>query len=122
MYNIKVKRVYDETSEDDGCRILVDRLWPRGISKEKINIDMWAKKITPSTELRKTFSHDADTMEYFRTRYYFELSNNEHSVEFINLLKCKLKEGNVTLLYAAKNTEYNHANVLKDWIEEKLIM
>lgn len=120
MYNIKVKRVYEDSSEDDGYRILIDRLWPRGISKEKINIQKWAKEITPSNELRKTFNHNPDTMEDFKERYYFELETNEHTVEFANLIKDKLQEGNVTLLYAAKNEEYNHAIVLKKWIEEKL--
>ena len=117
MHEIKIKRVYAGTSEDDGYRILVDRLWPRGISKEKINIDKWAKEITPSTELRKTFKHDPDTMGEFKIRYYFELDNNEHAVDFINLIKDKLNEGNVTLLYAAKNEKYNHAVILKEWIE-----
>lgn len=120
MYNVNVKRIYAESSEDDGYRILVDRLWPRGISKEKINIDKWAKEITPSTELRKLFNHSEDTMEEFKIRYNFELDNNEHAVEFINLLKDKLQEGNITLLYAAKNEVHNHALALKEWIEEKL--
>jgi uncharacterized protein YeaO (DUF488 family) len=121
MYNIKIKRVYDEASEDDGYRILVDRLWPRGISKERINIDKWAKEITPSTALRKTFSHNEETMDIFKAGYYFELDNNEAAVEFVHLLKDRLKEGNVTLLYASKNPIYNHAVVLKNWIEEKII-
>lgn len=117
-YKIKIKRVYAESSDDDGYRILVDRLWPRGISKEKININKWAKEITPSTELRKTFKHDPDTMEEFKIRYNFELDNNEDALVFIDLLRNKLKEGNVTLLYAAKNEEYNHAIILKEWIED----
>ena len=117
MYDIKVKRVYAESSEDDGYRILVDRLWPRGISKEKINIARWAKEISPSSELRKTFNHDPDTMDEFKERYYFELDNNEHAVEFVNLIKEKLKENNVTFLYAAKNEQCNHAIILKEWIE-----
>lgn len=120
MHSIRIKRVYVELSQDDGYRILVDRLWPRGISKEKININNWAKEITPSTELRKTFNHNPDTMNEFKERYYYELESNEHSKEFVNLIKDKLKEGNVTLLYAAKNEEYNHAIVLKEWIEEKI--
>ncbi len=117
MYNIKIKRVYAEQSEDDGYRILVDRLWPRGISKEKININLWAKEVAPSTELRKEFNHNPDTMDEFKIRYNFELDNNEHTAGFINLINDKLKEGNVTLLYASKNEEYNHAIVLKDWLE-----
>ena len=121
MYEIKIKRIYAGSSEDDGYRILVDRLWPRGISKEKININKWAKEISPSTELRKTFKHDPDTMDEFKKRYYIELDNNEHAVEFINLIKDKLKEGNVTLLYAAKNEEFNHAVILKEWLEGIII-
>lgn len=117
MYNIRVKRVYTEPSEDDGYRILVDRLWPRGISKEKIQIDKWAKEISPSNELRKTFNHNPETMDEFKVRYYFELDTNEHTIEFVNLIKDKLKEGNITLLYAAKNVQYNHAIILKEWIE-----
>ncbi len=120
MNNIKIKRVYAGPSEEDGYRILADRLWPRGITKKKINIGKWAKEIAPSTELRKTFKHDPETMDEFKIRYYFELDNNEHADEFINLIKDKLNEGNVTLLYAAKNEEYNHANVLKEWIEERI--
>jgi len=120
MYGIRVKRVYAESSDDDGYRILVDRLWPRGISKEKINIHKWAKEISPSTELRKIFRHDPDTMDEFKERYYFELDNNEQVSGFIKVLKDKLKEGNVTLLYAAKNEENNHAIVLKEWIEEHI--
>ncbi len=118
MCNIRVKRVYTESSEDDGYRILVDRLWPRGISKEKIKIDKWAKEISPSNELRKTFNHNPETMDEFKERYFFELDNNEHSAEFVNLIKDKLIEGNVTLLYAAKNEQFNHAIVLKEWIEK----
>ncbi|MDD4088591.1 MAG: DUF488 domain-containing protein [Tissierellia bacterium] len=121
MNEIKIKRVYAGSSEDDCYRILVDRLWPRGISKEKININKWAKEISPSTELRKTFKHDPDTMDEFKTRYNIELDNNEHAAGFINLIKDKLKEGNVTLLYAAKNEEYNHAVVLKEWLERIIL-
>ena len=120
MNEIKIKRVYADSSEDDGYRILVDRLWPRGIRKENIHIDKWAKEITPSTELRKTFKHDPDTMGEFKIRYNFELDNNEHAVEFINLIKEKINKGNVTLLYAAKNEEYNHAIILKEWIKERI--
>ncbi len=120
MYNVRIKRVYSEISEDDGYRILVDRLWPRGISKEKINIQKWAKEITPSNELRKIFNHNPETMVEFKERYIFELETNEHSIEFVNLIKDKIQKCNITLLYAAKNEEYNHAIVLKEWIEEKL--
>ncbi len=116
--HLQVKRIYSEFSHTDGYRILVDRLWPRGITKEKAHIDYWAKEITPSTELRKTFNHDENTMDEFKIRYYLELDNNEHRVAFIDLICNKLNEGNVTLLYAAKNETYNHAHVLKEWIKE----
>ncbi len=116
--HLQVKRIYSEFSHTDGYRILVDRLWPRGITKEKAHIDYWAKEITPSTELRKTFNHDENTMDEFKIRYYLELDNNEHRGAFIDLIRNKLNEGNVTLLYAAKNETYNHAHVLKEWIKE----
>lgn len=120
MHEIKIKRVYDEASEDDGYRILIDRLWPRGISKERIKIDKWAKEITPSTALRKTFSHNEETMDQSKAGYYYELETNEATAEFIDLLKSKLEEGNVTLLYAARNPIYNHAVILKGWIQDRL--
>lgn len=120
MNHISVKRVYDDYSADDGYRILVDRLWPRGMRKEKIRLDRWAKEISPSTELRKSFRHTADTMEAFKQKYVFELDQNEQAPDFLALVKNKLAEGNVTLLYAAKDTVNNHANVLKGWIEERL--
>lgn len=120
MNNIKIKRIYKDYSESDGYRILVDRLWPRGITKEKAHIDYWAKIISPSTELRKTFSHDGDTWDEFKIRYLTELGSNEHADEFILLIKEKLQEGNVTILYAAKNEDINHAIVLKEWIEDNI--
>ncbi len=118
MNNIIIKRVYEEYAENDGYRILVDRLWPRGMTKEKAHIDDWAKIISPSTELRKTFNHDVDTWDEFRIRYLIELDNNERADEFISLIKEKLQHSNVTLLYAAKNKDINHAIVLKEWIED----
>jgi uncharacterized protein YeaO (DUF488 family) len=120
MNIIKVKRIYEESSVDDGYRILVDRLWPRGFTKEKANIDKWAKNISPSTELRKTFNHDAETMDEFTRRYIYELDTNEYSDEFINHVKDRLSDGNVTFLYAAKNVNLNHAIVLMNWVKEKI--
>lgn len=117
MNDIKIKRVYEDYADSDGYRILVDRLWPRGMAKEKAHIDYWAKIISPSTELRKTFNHDVETWEEFRMRYIIELDNNEHADEFISLIKKKLLQGNITLLYAAKNKEINHAIVLMEWIK-----
>lgn len=119
MNEIKIKRVYKEFSEEDGYRILVDRLWPRGIAKENAKIDQWAKIVSPSTELRKLFNHDENTMEEFKKRYYDELDSNKDTVEYIKQIKEKLNECNVTFLYAAKNEDVNHAMVLKEWIEEQ---
>lgn len=119
---LKIKRIYEELSLEDGYRVLVDKLWPRGISKEKAKLDNWAKEITPSTELRKSFNYDADKFKEFSNRYIMELESNKASVDFLELIKDKLKEGNVTLIYAAKYPKINHAIVLKGWLSEKLNM
>ena len=117
---LKLRRIYEEPSLEDGYRILVDKLWPRGISKERSKLDYWAKEITPSTELRKFFCHDSDKFENFTKRYILELETNDTSVDFVNLIKDRLKEGNVTLIYAAKDPQINHAIVLKDWLDKRL--
>ena len=109
--HIKIKRVYEEPAQEDGVRILVDRLWPRGLSKEKAKVDVWMKDIAPSTELRKWFDHDPNKWEDFQQRYKKELKNNK---EQVSLLKDYLKKGAVTLLYAAKDELHNEAIVLKD--------
>lgn len=112
---IRIKRVYDSPGADDGFRILVDRLWPRGLSKEKAKIDLWLKEIAPSDDLRKWFAHDTDKWEEFRKRYEIELKDKQ------GLLR-KIKEAEkekeiVTLLYATKEEKYNNAvalsNILK---------
>ena len=107
----KIKRVYEEHSKEDGIRILVDRLWPRGLTKEKAKVDVWIKEIAPSTELRKWFAHDPDKWEGFRKRYQQELKKNKEQVA---LLKDHLKKGTVTLVYAAKDEDHNEAIVLKE--------
>jgi uncharacterized protein YeaO (DUF488 family) len=118
--SLKIKRIYDEANSTDGYRVLVDRLWPRGITKEKAKIDYWAKEITPSTEIRKNFKHEAERFEDFRNAYHYELNSNSHAKEFLALMNEKLKMANVTLLYAAKDDKINHVVVLKDWIEQNL--
>lgn len=117
---LAIKRIYEEKSNEDGYRILVDGLWPRGVSKEEAKIDYWAKEIAPSTETRKTFDHKPDKFEDFEESYLDELNENKESKELLDLIEDKLKLGNVTLLYAAKNEYMNNAVVLKKWIEEKL--
>lgn len=108
--SIKVKRVYEQPDKRDGMRILVDRLWPRGLTKEKASIDLWLKDIAPSTELRKWFGHDPAKWKQFQTRYRTELGKKKDSIK---LLKQKSKEQDVTLVYGARDQEHNEALVLK---------
>jgi uncharacterized protein YeaO (DUF488 family) len=114
--NIKIKRVYEQPDEDDGMRILVDRLWPRGLTKEKANVDLWLKEIAPSTELRKWFRHDPNKWRGFRGRYETELRHKEDLVEF---LRQKVKKEKITLIYGARDQKRNEALVLKQFLEQK---
>lgn len=120
MNELKCKRIYETPAETDGFRVLVDKLWPRGMKKENAEIDLWAKEITPSNELRKWFSHIPEKYDEFKKRYRQELSENPASRKFKDLCIEKLNDNNVTLLYAAKSEKYNHAVVLKDWLEEHM--
>lgn len=120
MNKLQCKRIYEPANETDGFRILVDRLWPRGIKKEKAHINLWAKEIAPSNELRKWFSHDPLKFDTFKKRYRKELICNPASQKFGNLCLQKIKEQNITLLYAAKNEQYNQAVVIKEWLEEQI--
>lgn len=108
---IRIKRVYEQPDKHDGRRILVDRLWPRGLTKEKASVDLWLKDIAPSTALRKWFGHDPDKWEAFKERYLAELKNNS---EPIRLLKQELDKGDVTLVYGAKDEEHNEAVVIQE--------
>lgn len=110
MGTIKIKHIYDEPSNDDGYRVLIDRLWPRGISKERAHLDEWNKEIPPSAELRKWFDHKSERFEEFALRYRLELEEKELQ---LNLLRQIAKQKTVTLLYAAKNPAINHAIVLR---------
>ncbi|HWB94497.1 MAG TPA: DUF488 domain-containing protein [Puia sp.] len=111
---LKIKRVYEKPAKEDGTRILVDRLWPRGLTKEKARIDLWLKEIAPSTELRKWFGHEPDKWEEFQKRYRAELRTNK---EQVSLLMEERKKGVVTLVYGAKDEEHNEALVLKNWLD-----
>jgi uncharacterized protein YeaO (DUF488 family) len=111
---IQLKRAYDPPAKSDGTRILVDRLWPRGLTKSKAQIDLWLKEIAPSTELRKWFHRDAANWEEFRRRYRAELKNHPDEVR---LLRSKTRQGLVTLIYSARNREQNHAVILKKILE-----
>lgn len=115
---IKIKRVYEKPEKGDGNRILVDRLWPRGLTKEKAEIDLWLKDVAPSTELRKWFGHDPGKWEEFQGRYRKELEDNK---ENIAALKAQIKKGLVTLVYGAKDEEHNEALVLKKWLSDNSI-
>ncbi|GMV65318.1 MAG: hypothetical protein AMXMBFR75_11190 [Candidatus Hinthialibacteria bacterium] len=110
---IKVKRIYDPPSKQDGFRVLVDRLWPRGLSKEAAAIDHWVKDIAPSDELRKWFGHDPEKWDEFCTRYRKELDPDSESVRFLHE---KSAQGPLTLLFAAKDADHNNAVVLQDFL------
>ncbi|MHB9054586.1 MAG: DUF488 domain-containing protein [Paludibacteraceae bacterium] len=110
---MKIKRVYEAALKEDGKRILVDRLWPRGLTKEKARIDLWLKDIAPSAELRKWFGHEPEKWNEFKERYIEELKYNEKQT---SILKELLKTEPVTLVYAARDKEHNEAVVLKDFL------
>jgi len=107
---IHLKRVYEEPSETDGLRILVDRLWPRGLTKERAAVELWLKEVAPSTELRKWFGHDPAKWKQFQIRYRKELRESKNALD---LLKEKCKGRIVTLVYGARDEEHNEALVLK---------
>ena len=109
MTNIRIKRVYEEPNREDGERILVDRLWPRGLTKEKAKVDLWLKDVAPSTELRKWFAHDPAKWAGFRSRYEEELKGKE---EELSILRREAAKGAVTLVYGAKDQEHNEAVIL----------
>ncbi len=111
---IKLKRVYENPAPEDGVRILVERLWPRGLSKERAAIDIWLKDVAPSPELRKWFSHDPIKWKGFCERYKEELDQKKDQLD---MLKEETREGTVTFVYAAKDDEHNSAVVLKTFIE-----
>ncbi|NLZ60494.1 MAG: DUF488 domain-containing protein [Lentisphaerae bacterium] len=112
---LKIKRIYEAPEPDDGCRILVDRLWPRGISKEKAALDLWLKEIAPSDELRHWFGHVPQRWSGFAQKYRLELQDK---TELLQLLREKLSQGPLTLLYAAKDEQHNQAAVLAEVLQE----
>jgi len=112
---IQIKRAYEEATPDDGFRILVDRLWPRGLSKEKLKIDLWLKEIAPSPELRKSFGHDPDKWDWFRTSYREELNKKSELISSVK--KLEQEKGKITLVYAAKDKKHNNAVVLQELVK-----
>lgn len=118
--DLALKRAYEEASPSDGCRVLVDRLWPRGVSKEALKVERWWKEIAPSTQLRQEFAHKEDRFAEFAEHYRGELNANPMGPEFLGWVRERLREGRVSLIYAAKDTAHNQAVVLKDWVLERL--
>ncbi len=111
----KIKRIYEKFDKNDGIRILVDRLWPRGLAKENARIDKWMKEVTPSDRLRKWFSHREKRWKEFKTLYLEELENKK---DFINELKILSKNKTVTLLFAARDKDRNNAKVLSEFLKK----
>lgn len=115
LSKITIKRVYDQPATEDGYRVLVDRLWPRGIRKDELRINEWCKEVAPSTELRKWFGHDPERFEEFAKRYILELDQTDECEQLLK--RAEIKSERITLLYAAKNPEVNHALVLRKYLD-----
>ena len=114
LSELQIKRVYAEPSPEDGTRILVDRLWPRGLTKQKAKVDLWLKDVAPTTELRKWFAHDPGKWPEFKHRYIEELKTTNDPLA---LLRQKVKQGKVTLLYGARDQQHNEAVVLLELLQ-----
>ena len=111
---IHLKRAYEPSAPEDGFRILVDRLWPRGVARDAARVDLWLKEIAPSTELRKWFAHDPEKWAEFRKRYAEELDSNPAEVERLAEF---VRRGTVTLVYGAKDEQHNQAVALKEYLD-----
>jgi uncharacterized protein YeaO (DUF488 family) len=116
MPDVQIKRIYEAPARSDGLRVLVDRLWPRGVSKNAAALDLWVKEVAPSTELRKWFNHDPKRWADFRLRYRREL--RKHAKE-LQALKAQAAKRRVTLLFGARDTEHNEAVVLQEALQPK---
>jgi uncharacterized protein YeaO (DUF488 family) len=113
---IKIKRIYEDSSETDGYRILIDRLWPRGISKERAKIDLWIKEIAPSNDLRKWYSHNSEKAKQFQKKYITELNDNSDS---LNEVKQIIKDQKtITLLYASRDSKPIHVIILQQTLKD----
>lgn len=116
MRDWMLKRVYDPPARDDGIRVLVDRIWPRGLAKEEALVDEWVKEVAPSPDLRKWFGHDPKKWVAFQARYHRELNRNRDAVDRLLDLR---RDGPVTLVFAARDTAHNNAVALKGYLEER---
>ncbi|HNT58078.1 MAG TPA: DUF488 family protein [Syntrophales bacterium] len=112
--NMSIKRVYEKPSPDDGYRVLVDRLWPRGLTREKAHIDEWLKEAAPSRELRRWYGHDAEKWPDFKKRYSEELGRN---ADLVDAFRKKALGRKITLLYSSKEERYNNAQALMEYLE-----
>lgn len=117
--SIEIKRIYAPASPDDGTRVLIDRLWPRGVSKERAQLTLWLKAVAPSTELREWFGHKPENMQAFTAAYQKELDTDAEKQQAIAQLLDMAKKQKLTLLYGAKDPTINHAIVLKHYLETK---
>lgn len=116
---VRIQRAYDDPRPDDGYRVLVDRVWPRGRTKEHLRLDLWARDLGPSTQLRKWFGHDPERWTEFQARYHAELADAGRS-RALDELAQHAREGVVTLVYGAHDTQHNQARVLADEVERRL--
>lgn len=116
--SVRVRRIYDSPSDDDGARVLVDRLWPRGVSKERAHLDEWCKQIAPSTQLREWYGHDPDRYDEFARRYRAELEDAERADALAGLRE-RAAKGVLTLLTAAKRSDISEATVLADVLADR---
>jgi uncharacterized protein YeaO (DUF488 family) len=117
---LQIKRIYDSFQESDGTRLLVDRLWPRGISKGNAHLDGWVKELAPSHQLRIWFGHRAENFEKFAILYRDELDTDAGAQAAVSQVILQSKENMVTLLYGAKDPQINHAIILKEYLESKV--
>jgi uncharacterized protein YeaO (DUF488 family) len=117
--NVRLRRAYDDPRPDDGVRVLVDRVWPRGRTKEELNLERWARDIAPSTELRRWFGHDPARWDEFRRRYQAELRERSQAAILSELVELA-RAGTLTIVFGARDTEHSQARVIADEIEERL--
>jgi len=119
--SIYLKRVYEQPSKKDGFRVLVDRLWPRGVSREKANVDAWIKDVGPSSHLRQWFQHDPKKFSSFKQAYLEELKHGQQRLAFEQLKRIVQEEDVVTFIFASKETTYNHVVILKEIIQHDIL-
>ncbi|MDT7508216.1 DUF488 family protein [Bifidobacterium sp. H6bp22N] len=117
MGQVDIKRVYEQAADEDGVRILVDRLWPRGVSKERAALSSWLKDVAPSPDLRRWWHHDPDRFEDFARRYRTELDDNPALEDLLSIVR---EHDQTTLVYAAKDPAVNHALILRDYVRQAL--